>query len=81
MCLHGDDRDFRVVTVFLFDDLANGIGVAVAVQYKEFNKFRSQRIRQPVGTGYPVTMRRMARVAQCTVNQFNVVLVIRQDSD
>ena len=67
-----------VEVIFLLDDLAYGIGVAIAVKYQEFDAFRVQRMIQQFWAVNPVTMCYVAGVAQCAVDQCDVVLVIGQ---
>ena len=79
--LHRDDRDFGVVAVFLLDDRPDGIGVAIAVDDQEFDPPRGERVGQAVRAFSPVAVRRVPGIAQRSINECNVVLVVTQDGD
>ena len=63
LTLHSNNRYLGVIAVFLFDDLANCVGIVIAVQYEEFDVFRGKRVGQGIWAGYPMAMRAMARIA------------------
>ena len=62
-CLHGDYGNFGVVAIFLFDDLANRVGVMVAIENQQFDVPGGERIGQPNGVGCPMAMCCVTRIA------------------
>lgn len=68
LLLHGNQGHFRVVEILLLDDLANRIGIAIAVQYKEFDVFSRECVSKLIGTGNPVAVRGVAGIAKRAVD-------------
>ncbi len=74
----GNHRDFRVEAVFLLDDPADALGVAVAIDDDEFDLLGRERVIELAGPIDPVTVRRMPAVAERAVDECHVVLVLGQ---
>ena len=79
LLLHGQKWNFRLVGIFLLDDLADGFLKTVAIVNYQLDTVVTEKSIKCLRHLDPVTVRNMTSIAQGAVDEFNVVLIFGQN--
>ena len=65
----------------MFDNLSNGVGIAIVIQDHELYALASHCFVKFVRAVDPMAVRRVPRIPKRTVDELDIILIFRKDSD